>query len=129
MEVERFEKLVAAAVASLPEEFRELMDNVDVVVQDLPSPWQSRHVRRGSVVLGLYEGVPRTRRTLGYNLVVPDKITVFQTPLEAMYTSETELEAAICEVVIHEVAHHFGLDDEQLAEIEKIKRKKHGRIL
>jgi len=124
METERFEYLVAAAIASLPEEFHELMDNVVVVVQDAPSPTQiSRATRRGTI-LGLYEGVPRTRRGYGYSLVAPDKITIFQKPMEALFTSETVLEAEIRKVVIHEVAHHFGFDDYQLEEIEKAKRQR-----
>ena len=127
MELERFESIVVAAVASLPQEFQELLENVDVVVQDFINPSQSRRVaRRGGTVLGLYEGVPRTVRGGNYNLVTPDKITIFQKPLEALYTSEDELERKIREVVLHEIAHHFGLDDQRLDEIEVGKRLKHG---
>jgi len=122
MELERFESLVTAAMASLPQEFQELLENVDVVVQDALSPSQARRVARGGTVLGLYEGVPRTVRGSGYNLVAPDKITIFKEPLEALFTSEPELEAKVREVVLHEVAHHFGLGDRRLSEIEAEKR-------
>ncbi|MCL2281238.1 MAG: metallopeptidase family protein [Dehalococcoidia bacterium] len=127
MELDRFENLVVAAVASLPQEFQELLENVDVVVQDTLSPVQARRAARYGTVLGLYEGVPRTVRGGGYNLVAPDKITIFKEPLEAIFTSELELEAKIREVVLHEIAHHFGLGDERLSEIEAEKRLKHGR--
>ena len=127
MELERFESLVVAAVASLPQEFKELLENVDVVVQDTLSLAQTRRAGRRGTVLGLYEGVPRTVRGWGYNLVAPDKITIFKEPLEAIFTSEPELEDKIREVVLHEIAHHFGLGDERLAEIEMEKRIKRGR--
>ncbi|MCL1885989.1 MAG: metallopeptidase family protein [Dehalococcoidia bacterium] len=127
MELERFESLVTAAMASLPQEFQELLENVDVVVQDAISPSQARMVARGGMVLGLYEGVPRTVRGSGYNLVAPDKITIFKEPLEALYTSESELESKVREVVLHEVAHHFGLGDWRLSEIEAEKRLRLGR--
>lgn len=115
---------MATAVSSLPQEFQELLENVVVVVQDAPSPTQARRCGRRSVILGLYEGVPRIARGIGYNLVAPDKITIFQKPLEMLFTSEDELKAKIREVVLHEIAHHFGLDDRRLDEIEAEKRLK-----
>jgi predicted Zn-dependent protease with MMP-like domain len=128
MELGCFENLVVSAVASLPQEFQELLENVDVVVQDTLSPaQQSRRATRCGTVLGLYEGVPRTVRGGGYNLVAPDKITIFKEPLEALFVSELELEAKIREVVLHEIAHHFGLGDERLAEIEAERRLKQWR--
>jgi len=128
MELERFESLVVTAVASLPEEFQALLENVDVVVQDTLSPAQARRAgRRSGTVLGLYEGVPRTVRGGSYNLVAPDKITIFKEPLEALFISEPVLEAKIREVVLHEIAHHFGLDDRRLDEIEAEKHLRRRR--
>ena len=127
MERERFEQLVTAAVAGLPEEFRILLENVDVVVEDFPSPDQSRKAAGRGTVLGLYEGVPLIERGTGYNMVAPDKITIFKNALESYFTSDTVLESEIRRVVIHEIAHHFGLDDRRLDQIEAEKRLRRGR--
>jgi len=122
MERNRFEELVTSAVAGLPEEFRSLLDNVDVVVEDYPSLAQQRKSGGRGLLLGLYEGVPRVRRGSGYNLVVPDKITIFQRAIESICNSDDEIEQEIRSVVRHEIAHYFGLDDRQLEQIEKQKR-------
>ena len=120
MDRERFEELVARAVDSLPEEFRERMENVDVVVEDLPSNEQLRRTRTGrsQILLGLYEGVPHTRRGSFYGLVPPDKITVFQKNIEFKCRSEFEIIDEIGRVVRHEIAHHFGIGDARLRELE-----------
>lgn len=127
MERERFEELVARAMSELPQEFRDSLDNVDVVVQDYPSRGQLGNERRGTTLLGLYEGVPHTKRTRGYGLVPPDKITLFQKPIEAMCRSEQEIAAEISEVLLHEIAHHFGLDEGTLRRIETEKHKRRTR--
>ncbi len=126
MERARFEALVARAVDSLPPEFQRKLENVDIVVEEWPAPAQLRRGRpiRPAQLLGLYQGVPQTRRGRGYGLVLPDKISIFQKPIEAQCQSESEIEAKIGEVVRHEIAHHFGLDDEIL---RKIEGEKHGR--
>ncbi len=126
MKRERFEALVAEAVESLPEEFQDRMENVDVVVEESPSRRQigKHNLERGYTLLGLYEGVPLTERTSNYGLVAPDKITIFQKSIEDSCTSgdEGEIKKQIRQTVIHEIAHHFGIDDERLDEIEKEKR-------
>jgi predicted Zn-dependent protease with MMP-like domain len=127
MEKERFERLVSQAVAGLPEEFRNLMENVDVVVEDFPSAVQNRKAAGRGTLLGLYEGVPLIQRGSGYSMVVPDKITIFQKALETFSTSEDVIESEVRKVVIHEIAHHFGLDDRRLDEIESERRSRHGR--
>jgi predicted Zn-dependent protease with MMP-like domain len=128
MNREIFEKLVAAAVDSLPEEFKERLENVDVVVENHPSRFQlSRSdIKRGFILLGLYEGVPLTERTTSYGLVPPDKITIFQQSIESIYpdASESRIKEQIRKTVIHEIAHHFGISDERLEEIEREKGKK-----
>ena len=120
MEIERFEELVARALSELPEEFREKLENIDVVVSEYPTSRQlaKSRIRRGWTLLGLYEGVPRTHRTTGYNLVLPDRITLFQGPIEAKCHSEDEIAQEIGRVVRHEIAHYFGIDDESLRRIE-----------
>jgi predicted Zn-dependent protease with MMP-like domain len=114
-----FEKLVTRAIESLPDEFRERMENVDVVVADFPTPAQLRRsgLKRNQTLLGLYEGVPLTQRTAGYSYVMPDKITIFQRPIEAMSGSDARIVAEIQRVVKHEIAHHFGIDDDRLEEL------------
>ena len=123
MDRERFEWLVARAVDSLPEEFRTRLENIDVVVEDWPTQRQLAEVglRRGETLLGLYEGVPLTRRSSHYGLVPPDKITIFQKPMEAKCRDDAEITAEIERVVRHELAHHFGIGDARLDQIEKTK--------
>ncbi len=121
MDRERFEWLVARAVDSLPEEFRTRLENVDVVVDDWPTRDQLAKVglRRGQTLLGLYEGVPVTRRGSHYGLVPPDKITIFQKSIEAECRYDAEITAEIQRVVRHEIAHHFGVGDARLKQIER----------
>jgi predicted Zn-dependent protease with MMP-like domain len=119
MDSERFERLVVRAVESLPEEFRERLDNIDVVVADEPTLKQLSKTerKRGETLLGLYEGVPLPERSQGYGFVVPDMITIFQRPIEAMCKNDTEIIAEIQQVVRHEIAHHFGISDDRLREL------------
>jgi predicted Zn-dependent protease with MMP-like domain len=105
-----FEALVEEAIASLPQQFADFMSNVGVVVDEQAPPWQS--------VLGLYQGVPLTRRTSSYAGALPDKITIFRQPIERVYGSDPEgLRAGVRHVVVHEIAHHFGISDERLREL------------
>jgi predicted Zn-dependent protease with MMP-like domain len=121
MDRERFEWLVARAVDSLPEEFRTRLENIDVVVEDWPNRRQLADVGLGGgqTLLGLYQGVPRTRRGGHYGLVPPDKITIFQKPIEARCRDETKIKLEIGQVVRHEIAHHFGIGDGRLRELER----------
>jgi predicted Zn-dependent protease with MMP-like domain len=119
MDSQQFDKLVAQAIESLPHEFRERLENIDIVVADMPTPAQLRHLkgRRGEMLLGLYEGVPLTERTHNYGFVAPDKITIFQRPIEAMCRNDAQVVAEIRRVVRHEIAHHFGISDDRLEEL------------
>jgi len=110
---------VAAAIESLPEEFRERLENIDIVVADKPTRDQLRKsdVAKGDTLLGLYEGVPLTVRSAGYTFAMPDKITIFQKPIEAACHNDSEIMVEIQRVVRHEVAHHFGIDDDRLEEL------------
>jgi len=126
MEREKFEGLVGRAIESLPLEFQRKLENVDIVVEEWPTAVQLRQAKTKSPrqLLGLYQGVPQTRRGRGYGLVLPDKISIFQRPIEAQCRSGCEIEAEIGEVVRHEIAHHFGLDEETLRKIEGERRKR-----
>jgi len=125
MDQQRFESLVLKAMEELPEEFKQKLENVDVTVESYPSKAQIRQfgLRHGSQLLGLYQGIPQINRNRSYNFVLPDRITVFQKPIEARCHSDKEIEIEIGKVVYHEVAHHFGIGDETLRKIEHQKQK------
>ena len=113
-EQERFMQLVAEAVDGLPAWVHEALDNVEILVDDHPP--EGVHPD----TLGLYEGVPLTARGSDYSGVLPDRITLFARPIEAEAgPREDELRRVIAETVVHEVAHHFGIDDERLHEIDR----------
>jgi len=116
MDRERFEGLVERALLELPDQFRERLSNIDVEVEDYPGPddLSVARARRGQTLLGLYRGVPVTRRGLGYNMVPPDRIIIFQRPIELTCRSDAEIVERVGHVVRHEIAHHFGIDDEAL---------------
>jgi len=122
----KFETLVVSAIANLPPEFHSKLENVDVVVEDWPSPGLLKQLKisHPGQLLGLYQGVPQIKRGRGYGMVVPDKISIFQKPIEAQCHSDAEAEAKIAEVVYHEIAHHFGIDEKTLRRIEREKHKK-----
>lgn len=105
-----FEGMVEEAIDALPDDLREFMSNVAVVVEDEPPA--------GLPLLGLYQGVPLTVRTSSYAAVPPDKITIYRGPLERIYPPE-ELQAQVRRVVLHEIAHHFGISDERLRELDR----------
>lgn len=121
METELFEQTVVKAVEDLPDEFRDLLENVDIVVTDYPDEAQRKHAGRHQTLLGLYEGVPKTARGAHYQLVLPDKITLFQKNIEAACPDPGEIPERIRSVVQHEIAHHFGMTDEELRIIERRK--------
>ena len=124
MDRERFEQLVAEAIESLPAEFRERLENIDAVVEDWPTPEQLASVgfRHRTDLLGLYEGIPMTKRGRRMSMVLPDKITIFQKPIEMAYRSDREIVRGVGETVRHEIAHYFGISDERLSEIARQKR-------
>ncbi|HVR13037.1 MAG TPA: metallopeptidase family protein [Gaiellaceae bacterium] len=105
-----FAQEVQEALDALPRELREAMSNVEIVVEEEPPP--------GMPLLGLYQGIPLTRRGAFYGGVLPDKITIYRGPLERLYGADPEtLRRQIRHVVLHEVAHHFGISDERLQEM------------
>jgi predicted Zn-dependent protease with MMP-like domain len=114
-----FDKLVAEALDELPRRFRRQLRNIAVVVETEPSQamleemglWPNR------TLLGLYQGVPLPQRGLSYGNVLPDRITIFQKPIEATCRTPEEIKDAVKDTVKHEIGHYFGLDDERLEEL------------
>ena len=115
----RFEALVAQALNDLPDEFQDKMHNVDLVIADWPTRGELRQagLRRGDMLFGLYQGVPLTKRTTGYGLVLPDKITIYQGPIEAVCRTPRQIRHKVLQVVLHELGHHFGIPEERLREL------------
>ena len=116
---QRFEQLVVDALDAIPEASARRLDNVEVVVEPAPSRAQLREmeVPPGETLLGLYQGIPLTERNTHYGLVLPDKITVFQRPIEDLCASEDEVRQQVAHTVIHEFAHFFGISDDQLRDM------------
>jgi predicted Zn-dependent protease with MMP-like domain len=109
---ERFEQYAQDAVDSLPSDLRGNMSNVEIVVEDEPPP--------GQPLLGLYQGVPLTARSSHYGGALPDKITLYRGPLIRLYGHDSDLlRTEVRRVVLHEIAHHFGISDERLIEIDR----------
>ena len=114
-----FNELVKQALDLLPEFFQEKMSNVEVVVSDWPTPAELRSVGVSSRygLLGLYQGIPLTRRTANYGLVLPDKITIYRMPIERICRTPEAVVAQVRRTVLHELAHHFGISDDRLREL------------
>ena len=107
MEPERFDELVALALDEIPPELTAVMDNVVVLVEDEPPDGERS-------LLGLYEGTPLTERDWAYGGALPDRITIFRNPTLRMCATENEVVEEVHVTVVHEVAHHFGIDDDRL---------------
>ena len=114
MTIEEFEKTAAGALRRLPAEFRARLQNVVIVVKAAPDGAQARRFGRG--LLGLYEGVPLSERGASYSGVMPDKITLFKNNIEKAAGGDGRVAAQVRHTVMHEIAHHFGMDDEELIE-------------
>lgn len=116
---DEFEDLVADALETLPPEILNRMDNVAVTVQDWPSRDQlsSSRVPPGSTLFGLYQGVPLTQRSSHYGMVAPDRITIFRGPLTSYYQTPEAIVEQVRRTVVHEIAHHFGMGEEQIARL------------
>jgi predicted Zn-dependent protease with MMP-like domain len=110
MSRERFEELVSIALDDVPRELSALIDNCVVLVEDDP-PSGEKHL------LGLYEGTPLTARGPGYTMTLPDRITIFRNPTLAICADEEEVVAEVHITVVHEIAHHFGIDDARLHDL------------
>ncbi len=115
MDEKRFRELVKEALDSLPKEFAEKLNNVAVIVEDFPTPMQLRKskLHPGILLLGLYEGVPQTKRGVYYSSI-PDKITIFKNAIEQVSLTEEQVRVQVRSTVIHEIGHHFGLSDSEM---------------
>ena len=115
-----FDELVISALRGLPRPIKKKMQNVDVVVEERASRelLDEMELRSPFELLGLYQGIPLDQRGFYYGNVLPDKITLFQVPIESLCTTREEMEEKIREVVVHEVGHYFGLSDKRLRELE-----------
>jgi predicted Zn-dependent protease with MMP-like domain len=117
---EQFRKLVDEALDSIPVEFRDAMQNIAIVIEPEPTLAQLDDVgiEPPDTLLGLYEGTPLTERQWAHGNVLPDKITLFQHPIEDESDDEDDMVVAIGETLIHEIGHYFGLSEEEIEEIE-----------
>jgi predicted Zn-dependent protease with MMP-like domain len=120
---EQFEQLVKEGIDAIDEKFLQKLKNVEIVIEDNPTPQQSKNLRlRGALLFGLYEGVPQTKREQ-YGQVLPDKITIFKNPIEQTFSNPEDIKKAVKDTVWHEIAHHFGMDEKQVRDAERKRRK------
>lgn len=112
MDIVAFEKLVSRSLEELPGFFKEKLSNIIVIVKDAPD--KKTEKKFGKNVLGLYEGIPVLERGAFYSGAMPDKITIFRKNIEKICSSDEEIGEEARRVVIHEIAHHFGISDEEL---------------
>lgn len=112
-------ELTGEALATIPAELAERFSNLEIVVRDAPSEEELAAVALppDEVLLGVYEGIPLTERGGSYDMVLPDRIVLFQRAIEAICRDEDEVRQQVRETVLHEVAHHFGIDDERLLKL------------
>jgi predicted Zn-dependent protease with MMP-like domain len=118
---ERFTKLVEEALGEIPDPFRDAMHNVAVVVEDEPSPelLKQMDLEPGDSLFGLYHGIPLTERDSRYGNTLPDRISIYQVPIEEACEDEEDIRQCVAETVIHEFGHYFGLSEEEIEEIEE----------
>jgi len=116
-----FERLVHEALGTIPQRFRSAMKNVAIVVEDEPAGnlLEEMEIEPPDTLLGLYQGIPLTERRWDYGNALPDRILLFQGPLERVSDDDEDLVVAIGETLIHEVGHYFGLSEEEIEEIEE----------
>jgi predicted Zn-dependent protease with MMP-like domain len=118
---ERFRQFVDEALATIPADFREALKNIAIVVEDAPTPEALAEVgiEPPDTLLGLYQGTPLTERPWAHGNALPDKITIFQRPIEEASEDDDDLVIAIGETLIHEIGHYFGLSEEEIEAIEE----------
>ena len=117
---EFFEDLVNQGIEKIPKLFQDHLNNVAIVIADEPTLEQRKKLklRCDQTLFGLYEGIPLTRRGAGYNLVTPDKITIFKKPMALASQDEEDLKEKVRNTVWHEIAHYYGLNHEQIHKLE-----------
>ncbi|MCK6624275.1 MAG: metallopeptidase family protein [Anaerolineae bacterium] len=117
--VEEFEQLVVQALDDLPEFFQQQLQNIEVVVADWPSEAERQSVglKSGQLLFGLYHGIPLTKRSSHYGMVLPDKITIYRLSIEQVCRTPEEVIRRVQRTVKHELAHHFGISDDRLRDL------------
>ena len=120
-----FEKFVKEGIKAIPEKFLRKLKNVVIVIEDKPTPAQKKklNIRPNWTLFGLYEGVPQLERGVNYTFVLPDKITIFQKPIEEEARDKEDLKEIVKNTVWHEIAHHFGMNEVQVRQAETKRRK------
>jgi predicted Zn-dependent protease with MMP-like domain len=128
MDRAEFERLVADALASIPQRFRDAMTNLAIVVEDEPARdlLREMEIEPPDTLFGLYQGTPITERRWDYGNALPDRILLFQGPHEREADDEDDLVVSIGETLIHEIGHYFGLSEEQIEEIEEKYWRRHA---
>lgn len=116
MDLATFEQLVDEALESLPADIAGWLDNVAIVIAEWPTPQQLAQagLGPGDMLLGLYVGVPKTQRGFTYGESIPDKILIFRQPIQRLNRTPDRIRAQVRRTVLHEIGHHFGLDEAQL---------------
>lgn len=123
-----FEKLVQNSLRRLPRRFKRKLENISVEIEDRPSGALLKDMGiKSGTLLGLYQGVPLTEREWNYGNLLPDRIVIYQQPIETASSSPAEIEGLVMDTVMHEIGHYFGFDDDELYEIEDEKRNKKPR--
>ncbi len=125
---DEFEKIVEEGIHAVPEKFLQKLDNVAIVIDEEPTPAQKKklNIHPNWTLFGLYEGVPQVSRGANYTAVLPDKITIFQKPIEDEAVDKEDIKKMVRDTVWHEIAHHFGMDESRVREAEARRRKLRG---
>jgi predicted Zn-dependent protease with MMP-like domain len=118
MEKARFLELVMEAVDGLPSQFKEALKNIDFDVEEWPRPGllEKLGYGKGRLLLGLYQGIPLTKRRRWSTPIMPDRIVIYKGPIEALAPTEDEVKKRVQITVLHEIGHYFGIDDKKLKE-------------
>ncbi|MCX7784948.1 MAG: metallopeptidase family protein [candidate division WOR-3 bacterium] len=115
MQREQFEEFVIQALHELPEFFKKKLENVSIIIEDVPSLEVQNKMKKGKLdILGLYHGVPYRKRGFWYGNTLPDRIIIYQKPIENIAKTEEEIKELVRKVVMHEIGHYYGLSDEEL---------------
>jgi predicted Zn-dependent protease with MMP-like domain len=120
-----FEKLVQQSLKRLPRRFKQKIKNISIEVEDRPSAALLKEMNiQSGTLFGLYQGVPLTEREWNYGNMLPDRIVIYQQPIEAAASSHDEIETIVLDTVMHEIGHYFGFGDDELYFMEREKLKK-----
>ena len=124
-----FEKIIKEGIKAIPEKFLRKLENVAIVIEDEPTPAQKKklNIHSGWTLFGLYEGVPQLETGANYSAVLPDKITIFQNPIEAGARDGKDIKEIVKNTVWHEIAHHFGMDEARVHQAEARRKRNNSQ--